>query len=183
MLHFTVGRRAEIAQLTQRLHPEFATTTKKRDRSLLVSANWGSGKSHLLQVIREVGLQNGFAVSLIVADAQGGVRFNRMDTIFGAVCRELEIPHGSGKGVGELFNAYSKVKLNNLSSEARLLRSELSNEGKWDYSETLKSPAMFVALRAWLNGTSAGIDDTCARITDWLVNPMTYRSRRKGLVQ
>src|SRR5208282_6334465 len=83
VLDFTVGRRAEIAQLTQRLHPEFATT-KKRDRSLLVSANWGSGKSHLLQVIREVGLKNGFAVSLIVADAQGGVRFNRMDTIFGA---------------------------------------------------------------------------------------------------
>jgi P-loop Domain of unknown function (DUF2791) len=180
VLNFTVGRRAEITQLTQRLHPEFATT-KKRDRSLLVSANWGSGKSHLLQVIREVGLKNGFAVSLIVADAQGGVRFNRMDTIFGAVCREIEIPHGCGKGVGELFNAYSTVKSSNLNSEARLLRSELSNEGKWDYSETLKSAAMFVALRAWLSASSPAVGDTRARITDWLVNPMTYRSRRKDL--
>ena len=54
-----------------------------RKRGLLIHANYGAGKSHLLRVLRELALERGFAVALIVADAQGGVRFNRMDTVFG----------------------------------------------------------------------------------------------------
>lgn len=139
---FTVGRESEIAQLTKRLQRDTAGSISKKDRSLLISANWGSGKSHLLQVVREVALDNQFAVSLIVADAQGGVRFNRMDTIFGAVCRELEVPCGSAKGVGQLFDAYADAKVTDLKAALRVLRGELSSAGKWDYSDALRSPAI-----------------------------------------
>jgi hypothetical protein len=178
---FTVGRESEIGQLTKRLRKDGDGSAGKKDRSSLISANWGSGKSHLLQVVREVSLDNEFAVSLIVADAQGGVRFNRMDTIFGAVCRELEVPRGSGKGVGHLFDAYTSATLTELKPGLRGLRSELSSAGKWDYSETLRSPAMFVALRAWIAAGKEGNEQTRSRITDWLANPAEYRSRRKDL--
>ena len=38
------------------------------------------------------------AVSLVVIDAQGGVRFNRMDTIFGEIRRKLEVRGQSESG-------------------------------------------------------------------------------------
>ena len=92
VLEFTVGRESEIGTLTARLKAEGATPRRKSSRALLINANWGSGKSHLLQVVREVALKNSFAISLIEVDSRAGVRFNRMDTIFGAVCRDLETP-------------------------------------------------------------------------------------------
>ena len=101
-LDFTVGRDSQIRELVHSLE----RTEEKR--ALLVHANYGAGKSHLLRVLRELALERGFAVALIVADAQGGVRFNRMDTVFGAVCREMELPGNSAKGVGRLFDAYGR---------------------------------------------------------------------------
>src|SRR5262245_12089670 len=74
---FTVGRDSQIEALISSLDNE-------HQRSLLVHANYGAGKSHLLRVLREIALKRDFIVAFIVADAQGGVRFNRMDTIFGA---------------------------------------------------------------------------------------------------
>src|ERR1700689_1603583 len=105
VLEFTVGRESEIGTLTARLKAEGATPRRKSSRALLINANWGSGKSHLLQVVREVALKNSFAISLIEVDSRAGVRFNRMDTIFGAVCRDLETPPSSSAGVGNLFEA------------------------------------------------------------------------------
>jgi chromosomal replication initiation ATPase DnaA len=43
---FTVGRKSEIARLTTRLD-------KSESGALLLKANYGSGKTHLLRFIRE----------------------------------------------------------------------------------------------------------------------------------
>src|SRR5258708_9897490 len=93
---FTVGRDSQIRELVQSL--EYA----KDERTLLVHANYGAGKSHLLRVLREIALERGFVVTLIVADVQGGVRFNRMDTVLGAICKEMEVPGNPEKGIGAL---------------------------------------------------------------------------------
>jgi hypothetical protein len=178
--HFTVGRDSEIKQLTQRLKAS-PNGKQKKESALLLRANWGSGKSHLLQVVREVALDNGFAVSLIVADAQGGVRFNRMETIFGEVCRQIEVPGNPSKGIGLLFDSYTATATESLPSELKALRIDLSNGKRWDYSETLKSPALYVALRAWVTATGSEKADVHARIVDWLQNPVPYRSQRKIL--
>src|SRR5262249_4715850 len=98
---FTVGREAQLGKLEQSLgHPSV-----DKGSALLVKANYGSGKSHLLKVVREMALEAGYAVSLVSINAQEGVRFNRMDTIFGAICRELEVKGAKTKGVGALFDA------------------------------------------------------------------------------
>src|SRR5262245_40592341 len=95
---FTVGRRSEIAQLTDRLQ-------KKSTGALLLKANYGSGKSHLLRLIREHALNAGFAVSSVSLDARANVRFNRMDQVFGAICRNIEVPTALGqKGIRPFFD-------------------------------------------------------------------------------
>src|SRR5262245_49083541 len=82
----TVGRNTEINALARSL------TDHSSGQALLLHANYGAGKSHLLLVLREMALKQGFAVSRVDVDHEGGVRFNRMDTILGAVCRQIEVP-------------------------------------------------------------------------------------------
>ena len=174
-LDFTVGRDSQIRDLLQSLERE------QEKGALLVHANYGSGKSHLLRVLRELALERGFAISLIVADAQGGVRFNRMDTVFGAICRELEVPDNSAKGVGVLFDAYRQVPESELSRSVIREREKVSSSGKWDFSDRLRAPGIYVALRAWVHED----DDRDIRdlIEDWLSSPERYRSQRKLLYQ
>lgn len=99
-LPFTVGRKAELAELKATL------TGKTVGRSgRFVKANYGSGKSHLLKVIREMALDGKYAVSYVTMDAKGGVRGNRMDQVFEAVCRGIEVPPGGSIGLAHLFRA------------------------------------------------------------------------------
>lgn len=174
-LDFTVGRNSQIRQLLHSL---------ERDRdhgALLVHASYGAGKSHLLRVLRELALQRGYAVSLIVADAQGGVRFNRMDTVFGAICREMEVPQSAEKGIGVLFDAYRQVVESELAESIVRERTRISNNGEWDFSDRLSAPGIYVSLRAWvLDGTNRATRDL---IEAWLSSPEIYRSQRKLLHQ
>ena len=97
-LLFTVGRKAELEDLKSTL-----TGRKSACAGRFVNANYGSGKSHLLKVIREMALGVGYAVSYITMDATGGVRGNRMDQVFEAVCRGIEVPGGDSRGLANLF--------------------------------------------------------------------------------
>ena len=170
---FTVGREEQLHELALSLD----APTPDGGAALLVKANYGGGKSHLLQVIREMALDAGYAVSLVVVSAQQGVRFNRMDTIFGEVCRQFETDRSGNKGVGQLFSLFAKTSGSGLSEELQRVRERISSDGKWDFSDYLKSPAVYVALRAWIHG------DTSARdiIEDWFSNPDNYRQQRKTL--
>ena len=172
---FTVGRGTQLHALEESLgHP-----SNDQGSALLVKANYGSGKSHLLKVVREIALEAGYAVSLVVIDAQGGVRFNRMDTIFGAICRELEIREQDQKGVGVLLNAFAGVTPARMSLEMRQIGERISSNGKWDLSDYLQSPALYVALRAWVRSETQNVRD---RVQDWFANPQNYRGQRKLLL-
>ncbi len=168
--HFTVGRSEEL----ERLRRSLGNAKPQKGAALLVQANYGAGKSHLLQVVREMALEAGYAVSLVVVNAQGGVRFNRMDTIMGAVCARIEVPGGNGAGIGQLFTVFE-----NSPQETRSTF-EISGGGKWDYSEFLSSPGIYVALRAWVNSPTQSVHDL---IEDWLTNLPEYRSQRSFLYQ
>lgn len=173
-LQFTVGREDQIKQLGESLED-------RQNRSLLIRANYGAGKSHLLHVLRELALDRGFAVAFIVSDANGGVRFNRMDTVLGEVCREIQVPGMDGKGIGALFDAYQRVNEAGLSERARADRESISNRNKWDndHDFSLWAPGIYVALRAWLHSSNdQGIREY---IQDWLERPDRYRGRRRDL--
>jgi len=173
--HFTVGREGEINNLLSRLE-------QRKKGALLIKANYGSGKTHLLRFVRESALERGFAVSFVTLDSKSAVRFNRMDQILGAIWRGLEIPGETGqKGVRPFFNY-----LHNQIQQARTdsngsngFWSQLSNNWKWDYSDHLDSPSMYIALRAW------GADDGEAQdlIDDWFRQPWQYQARRTLLYQ
>jgi BREX system ATP-binding protein BrxC/D len=166
--HFTVGRESEIRRLTNQLSKPIAG-------ALLLKANYGSGKTHLLKFIREHALENSFAVSSVTLDARGAVRFNRMDQIFGAICRNIEVPGTSdAKGIRPFFNLLGR-QINE--RDGWEFWSELSNQSKWDYSETLESPAVFVGFRAWLTGEP----DVMDLVEDWFFQSWQYRGQRKKL--
>jgi hypothetical protein len=169
--HFTVGRAWEIAQLIN-------TLDRAEPGALLLKANYGSGKTHLLHFTRECALERGFAVSAVTLDARGAVRFNRMDQVFGAVCRNIEVPGVPGqKGIRPLLDFVVDRMERAKVGRSESFWHELTNNWKWDFSEVLDSPAMFVAVRAWATGNSAIHD----RVEAWFLQPSDYRSLRKVL--
>lgn len=181
----TVGRYSEIIKIQEILKI-------KKPQSFLIEANYGSGKSHLLKLINELSLNAGFVTSLIILDAQSSSRFNRMDQIFGQVCRNIQIPNSNSKSIRYLFDAlfrkYYDKKVNSdlflaeeLAKETEFIRL-LSNNGKWDFSEYLNSPSIFIALRAWFlsyTHNHQNINQLDDLIEDWLFNNHIYSINRK----
>jgi len=169
---FTVGRTSELSALERRLTSDSAG-------ALLLKANYGAGKTHLLRLIKEIGLAANYAVSWISVDSQAGVRFNRMDQILGAVCRGLSLP-------GEQHPGGIRSLLDLAVERADQERGRRADDGywakvshrwAWDFSRTLKSPAMFVAMRAWCTRDQAAQD----LVEDWLGKPWVYQTQRKQL--
>lgn len=183
---FTVGRETEIQELTERID-SFITG------ALLLKANYGSGKTHLLRFIREKALESGFAVSTIALDANAAVRFNRMDQIFGAILRNIELPQCYRKGPAALFvvlfNAMTSPQyfeeLSYLDADRKAKLDELSTNGRWTYSKTLKSPALYIGLRAWIIATlhREEYPSIPQEVEGWLCEPWNYYTQRKRLYQ
>ena len=101
-----------------------------------------------------------------------------MDTIFGAICRELKIRGQDQKGVGALLDVFAGVTPAQMSLEMRQIRERISSNGKWDLSDYLKSPALYVALRAWVRSEAQDVRDL---VQDWFANPENHRGQRKRL--
>lgn len=172
--HFTVGRTTQINSVVEHLN-------NGARGALLLQANYGSGKSHLLKYIRELALENMCAISFISVDSRSGVRFNRMDQILGAICRRIETPDGYDKsiiGIRNFFDHIADYYINGYYNgrDANFWQ-RLSNEHEWNYSDILESPAMYIAIRSWIKGGN----DTQDLIADWLMNPPQYKTRRKLL--
>lgn len=143
--YFTVGRLSEITELTARLQ-------QGKTDALLLKANYGSGKSHLLRFIRETALKANFAVSSVTLDAKSAVRFNRMDQMLGAIWRGLEIPNNSEyRGVHPFFDWVCEQARESKGTAGKQWQ-KITNNGQWDFSQSLESPAIFIALRAWMSG-------------------------------
>jgi hypothetical protein len=167
---FTVGRRSEIAQLKEKLDSGTPGT-------MLIKANYGSGKSHLLQYLRENALQSGYVISCITLDSKSAIRFNRMDQIIGAIWRNIEIPSNEGTHGVRPFLDFICDSMEHSKSQNQKFWNDLTNKGHWDFSEALESPSMFIALRAW-NTKNPQAQDL---IEDWFYNPKLYAAQRKLL--
>lgn len=169
--YFTVGRGSEIRVLAERI----------RDRSsgaLLLCANYGSGKTHLLRLTRELALQDNYLVSTVSLDARSAVRFNRLDQILGSVGRAFEVHACQQRGLACLLDRVARrVREEHQRNWPTPFWRELSNSGRWDCSEILKSSALYVALRAWLTGDS----EAQQLVEDWLLQPWVYQGQRKAL--
>jgi hypothetical protein len=173
--HFTVGRAAEIGQLTKRLR-------RPQPGALLLKANYGSGKTHLLRFLREEALAQNYAVSSVTLDAQSAVRFNRMDQVMAAVWRGLEVP-GKDKRCGirpflDLMTRRIEESVPRVDQNA-VFWHKVTNYSRWDYSKALESPAMYIALRAWVT-YRPNVRDL---VIDWFSQPWAYQAQRKKLYE
>ncbi len=169
----TVGRKKEINQLLKILSEDA--------KSYLVEANYGAGKTHLLKFIKEKALELNYVTSLISLDSKSNARFNRMDQIFGQICRNIQVPKNNQKSIRYLFD--SLFDPNNQKSIKEDL-DKISNYDKWNENNFFKSEAIYISIRAWKvsyeNGhnMSPKIDNL---IEDWLFNPFNYYNQRKYL--
>jgi hypothetical protein len=173
----TVGRQHEIDELLSTLRTGKPPVT-------LVQANYGTGKTHLLKLIREMGLADGYVVSTIVIDVKSDVRFNRMDHVLGAALRGMEfverdrgVQRGLRPFLDRLVNTVEKEKAGG--GPDRGFFHDLSSGGTWRYSNVLASPALYVAVRAWATGDR----DTQDLVEAWLYRSWDYRSQRKTLYE
>ena len=91
----------------------------------------------------------------------------------GAVHREQD-----QKGIGALLNAFAEATPAQMPLEMWLARERISSHGKWDLSDYLKSPALYVALRAWVHSKTQDGRDL---VQDWFAHPENYRGQRQRL--
>lgn len=171
---FTVGRDGEMGRLQETLQRR----TSERGSSLLIQANYGAGKTHLLRVMREIALEEGFAVAMVTVDSKSGIRFNRMDQVAAAVMRALEVDGTTMPGVTALFDAFGDLDVSLLAGRHRRCWEGITAGGRWDISDEMRSAALWVALRAWIH---AATDDVRETVRDWLSFPWEYENSRKGL--
>ncbi len=169
--YFTVGRKSEIDQLKSRL-------SQQQKGPLLLKANPGSGKSHLLRFLHEVALEKGYSVSSVTLDAKSAIRFNRMDQILGAIWRGIELPNvNKQRGIRPFLDAICKT----IEASKKVGREDfwynLTNNWQWDFSRCLESPSIFIAIRAW----ATGLDQIHDLIEDWLFQPWLYYAQRRLL--
>ncbi len=147
---------------------------------LYIKANYGSGKTHLLRLLREYALKQGYAVSLVGLDATASVRFNRMDQIVGAVMRGLIVPGASDTGVRCLFDLCCReIQSSRARGDTESLWHRLTNHWKWNESDACESITMFVALRAWATELPAVQE----LVEDWLFQPWSYYGQRRRIYQ
>lgn len=154
----TVGRRDEIDALRDKLN-------RNQMSALLLNANYGAGKTHLLRFIREDALSKGWMVSLVSLDSRSGVRFDLLSQIVGAICRNIELPDRREKGIRSLLDAF-KDRVNNNEIDPEYWNTLHSN-GKWDRKQHFESEPLFLGLRAWLF-CDHGIEDY---IENWFQSP------------
>lgn len=171
---FTVGRQSEIQDLRARLE-------RAETGALLLRANYGTGKTHMLRYIQEEALECGYVVSFVTLDANGAVRFSQMDQIMGAVVNQLQIPRGPGTcGLADLFDVVGEtIKGESFSPDHGFWYSAVLKNG-WQTSYEFGAYAVFMALRSWYFTEDPARKN---RIIDWLTQPWQYRTQGRVLYQ
>lgn len=164
---FTVGRQDEISALRSQLDDDSAN-------ALLLNANYGAGKTHLLRFIREEALRKGWMVSLVTMDSKAGVRFDKLSQIVGAICANIQVPDQDGKGIRHLFNAFEKSATDGCLE--REFWSTLHNNSNWDKKRHFETEVFFLGLRAWLFRDQA-IE---GYIVNWFQSPHRNSDGRKS---
>lgn len=151
--YFTVGRQAEINSL-------YSLLSNPKQKIKLLQANYGSGKTHLLKLLQEEALRHNFCVSLLTLDGKSGIRFSKLDEIFGSMARNLLMPDGS-KGILGLFDA---IKYGSAAQGKHIRQYKFYNGNR-------RSAPLQEALNWWLK---YDLPQTRDVVVEWLSNPYHF---------
>lgn len=131
---FTVGRDTEMLEVERIL-------SSTGSHSHLIQGNYGEGKSHLLEAIKENALLKGYLVSSVSIDAKGGIRFNRMDQIVAAIARNLTYQGSATVGIDSVFNKFvsNNQRAAALKLDSYSLRTGVTNWARTSEASPLRS--------------------------------------------
>jgi hypothetical protein len=176
---FTVGRDPELLEIDKIFGSNNA-------HGHLIQGNYGEGKSHMLELIREIAIQRDYLVASVTLDSRNGIRFNRMDQIATAVCRNLTYKGSYETGIGGIFQKFIESNEKNAvySLTSSSLRMGVSNWAKSTPDSALRSvvrDAFYVPRGSgWINWTENKYSQSWAMLND--LDSLAVLSGLNGIV-
>jgi P-loop Domain of unknown function (DUF2791) len=134
VLQLTVG----VGPLKEAIDTQIAGARSGRHKALVISGEWGTGKSNLLSYLREYALGLDVAVSYLNLNGSS-TPINHPQRFYHRIVSDLRLPGAAGKGVGTLLEVVRRPR-----TEA--------NVSKWITSHTGTSE-LANAIRAFANGS------------------------------
>ncbi len=182
VLPLTVGREEDLHALTKILQDRDPAGAGV---SVLVEGNYGAGKSHYLGVIEELAFSLGLAVARVTVDARGGVRFNRMDQVAGAIFRSIQLEPNGPRGVANLFDRVAAIDEDKVDSNRLRLVRALRDGGRWRWHVAqrdggFEAPGVHLALRAWCHCDDVDLRET---VVTWLNLPDDAMVNKRTVAQ
>ena len=119
--NLTVGQTSII----QTFQDDLAVVKSGAYRSIVLLGDPGTGKSHLLGVLRNLALYNDFGVSQFTQDLATACTFNRPDRIYAATLEYLTLPlsfGARGNAVIAILERWSDLVLSNISGPIKSLK-------------------------------------------------------------
>ncbi len=154
MSQFTFGREREINSLKSWLE-------EHTDNARFIVGSYGSGKTHLLNYLRTMAIQEGYAVALVEIDGQE-TPFSRPKRIYRQIVQNLQVPilkKQNRQGFRNFLRRIRRVGLLEDHSYFKHIRGENNNIWYWiEACEDVPRPPDYQYLPALYNyGTAANI--------------------------
>lgn len=102
VLDLTVG----INTLKPRLDHEIERVGKTKTKPIIIKGEWGTGKTNLLNYLREYALTKQIVVTHVNLDGRSAA-VNHPQRYYHRIIREMRLPGVKGKGLPSLFNTLS----------------------------------------------------------------------------
>jgi hypothetical protein len=176
---FTVGRDPELIQLDKILG-------SNNPHAHLIQGNYGEGKSHMLELIREMSISRDYLVASVTLDSRNGIRFNRMDQIATSICRNLTFKGAYESGIGGIFQKFIESNEKNAVHEltSSSLRMGVSNWSKSTPDSPLRNivrDAFYVPRASgWINWTENKYSQSWRMLND--LDTLAVMSDLNGIV-
>ena len=154
MSQFTFGREREINSLKSWLE-------EHTDNARFIVGSYGSGKTHLLNYLRTMAIQEGYAVALVEIDRQE-TPFSRPKRIYRQIVQNLQVPIPKKQTRQDFRRFLRRIRREGLlddHSYFRYIQSENDNIWYWiEACEDVPRPPDYQHLPALYNyGTAANI--------------------------
>jgi len=160
----TVGRSEEITHFRQRLEDvaDFGLSEIK-----FVTADYGGGKTHFLDLLAHMALERNFVVSKVDLDSRG-TRFDHFEEVYASLVQGISTPeHPNGGALDALMSSWARSvtdkddvtiheELRSVTTMPVTLRTALYEYGKTSRDSPSKAITLHDDLMLWLQGQKLG---------------------------
>jgi hypothetical protein len=165
-----VGRDAEIVEFERVLNYVAAGYAEMR----FLRGDYGSGKTFMCSVLRELAFERGFAVSIVNLNRE--VPFGKRELVLQHIMTGLQRPDGANDlGLGSYLEAwFSRFDISSFPKEPKELVDAL-------HAATANDPSLAKGLRGWLKGYVEGNDVLMEGALAWIRGEVVTQDVRSAL--